>query len=63
MAIFRWIAEQIAAHGEQASWVASGISDFQQIKKGTLNFEGKALWTVARHRLCPTIKDDILSPV
>lgn len=35
----------------------------QKIKKNRLNFEGKSWWTLARHRLCPTMGDNILSLV
>lgn len=42
MVMFWWIAERIAALGEHATWFEGGIGESQQIKKGTLNFEGKS---------------------
>lgn len=33
----------------------------QNIEKNTLNFEAKAWWALARHRLCPITGDNILS--
>ncbi|KAF3649833.1 hypothetical protein FXO38_17456 [Capsicum annuum] len=59
--MFRWITTRIVALGECATWVVGGIGESQQIKKGTLNFEGKASRTITHHRLCPTIGDDMLS--
>ncbi|KAF3625184.1 hypothetical protein FXO38_10420 [Capsicum annuum] len=60
MVIFRWIAERIAVHGEHETWI---VGESQQIKWGTLNFEGKAWWILARHKLYPIIRDDVLSSV
>ncbi|KAF3629181.1 hypothetical protein FXO38_27828 [Capsicum annuum] len=31
------------------------------MKKGILNFEFKAWWTIAHHKICQTIGDDVLS--
>lgn len=33
----------------------------RKIKKITLTFEAKALWILARHRLCPTIRENVMS--
>lgn len=62
MVMFPWILECIASNDVHAIWVEGGIVESQQIKKGNLNFEGKAWWTIVHHRLCPTIGDDVLSP-
>lgn len=35
----------------------------EMIKKSNLNLEGKAWWTLARQKLCPTTSDDVLSLV
>lgn len=64
MVIFKWITKWITLNGENEVWGVGGprvVS--QKIKKTSLNFEGKAWWTLARHRLCQTTGDDILSPV
>lgn len=49
---------------EEASCVvgAPGVNS-QQITKTILNFKEKAWLTLARHRLCPIIMDNVLSPV
>lgn len=57
MVLFWWIAKRIAIHGENMTWI---VGDSQQINKGTLNFEDKAWWTLARYRLYPTIGDNVL---
>ncbi|KAF3657687.1 hypothetical protein FXO38_13576 [Capsicum annuum] len=61
---FWWIVSWIALNGENAVWVV-GIPGviLQKIEKNTLNFKAKSWWTLARHRLCPTTGDNILSPV
>lgn len=59
-----WIVSLIAITGEEASWVVGGprVKSYQIIKN-TLNFKGKVWWTLSRHRLCPTTKDNVLSLV
>lgn len=42
--MFRWMTEQISSNGDHTTWVAGGFGDSQQIKRGTLNFEGKSWW-------------------
>ncbi|KAF3623822.1 hypothetical protein FXO38_30575 [Capsicum annuum] len=61
--MFRWITERMALNGVHATWIKGGIRDSQQIKKGTLNFEGKVWWILAQHRLCSTVGDDVLNLV
>lgn len=62
--IFCWITERIATNGQNVILVVEGPQEVSyKIKKGTINFEGKTWWTLARHRLCPTTGDDILSQI
>lgn len=61
---FRWIASLIIVSGEEAIWVVGGPGvASQNIEKITLNFEANALLTLARHKLCPTTEDNVLSPI
>lgn len=54
----------IASNDENTVWVVGnpGVT-LQKIGNNMLNFEAKAWWTLARHRLCPTTVDNVLSPV
>lgn len=54
----------ITTNREEASWVVgSPGANLQKITKNALNFGEKAWWTLTQHRLCPTIGDNVLSPV
>lgn len=35
----------------------------KNIEKDMLNFKDKAWWTLARHRLCPTIRENVQTPI
>ncbi|KAF3659672.1 putative membrane-bound transcription factor site-2 protease-like [Capsicum annuum] len=56
--------DRVSQHqnGEDVVWVVGspGVT-LQNIEKNTLNFEAKAWWALARHRLCPITGDNILS--
>lgn len=62
--IFRWIGEHISSKGENTILVVGGLGVVsQKIKKSTFNFKGKAWRTLAQHRLCATIGDDVLRSI
>ncbi|KAF3666761.1 hypothetical protein FXO37_10360 [Capsicum annuum] len=64
MEFFRWIEDRITSNVQNVVWVVGGLGVVsQQIEKNTINFKGKALWTLAQHRLCSTIGDNVLSLV
>ncbi|KAF3655536.1 hypothetical protein FXO37_15893 [Capsicum annuum] len=61
---FWWITSLITINGEKVSWEVGGPGvNSQQVIKNTVNYEVKAWWTLARHRLCPTTGDNIVSLV
>lgn len=54
----------ITKNNEETPWFVGGqVVGSIKIEKHTLNFEAKTYWTLARHKLCPTTRDNILSPV
>lgn len=60
---FWWMKGLINSNKKEASWVVSGQGiNSHKITKCTLNFIEKTWQTLLRHRLCPTSRDNILSP-
>ncbi|MCE0481296.1 hypothetical protein HAX54_038947, partial [Datura stramonium] len=54
---FRWMANIIVEDKEEAEWVTSR----NPIYKASLNFLARSWWSIVRHRLAPTVNDNVLS--
>ncbi|KAF3677330.1 hypothetical protein FXO37_04880 [Capsicum annuum] len=52
----------IIADRKKAPSVVGDVGSSPSITKGGLNFKTKAWWTMVRHRLSPTLGDNVLSP-
>lgn len=64
MRYFWWIVSLIIMNEKDVVYEVGGPGVMsQKIEKHTLNFKAKAWWKLVRHRLCPTIEDNVLSPV
>lgn len=64
MLYFSWMASIVAIYKEETRSIVGGPRvNSLQFTKNTLKFKAKTYWTVARHRLCPTIGDNVLRTV
>lgn len=64
MLYFEWMANFRTTDGSETNYIVGGPGlNSYQITRNTLNFEAKAWWTLSHHKLCSTIRDNVLSPV
>ncbi|MCE3215946.1 hypothetical protein HAX54_004149, partial [Datura stramonium] len=54
---YRWMENIITEAKEDAKWVTSG----KPIYKASFNFLAKSWWSIVRHRLAPTVNENVLS--